>query len=502
MDAAFQSLKKPKFPGKRHPQKPILIPAKKLTLKDHKNEQIDMERKFVREILAGNHSGETLVKGWVRTRRDSKGGFSFLEINDGSCQSNLQVVADGNLSNYQSEVLRLYVGSSVEVVGRVQKSEGGKQNFELLAEQISVLGLADPESNPVGKQRVSFELLRDIPHLRTRTNTFGAVFRLRNALSFAIHRFFQERKFLYVQTPIITASDCEGAGEMFQVTTLDLEKLKNEKTVDYQKDFFSKPSYLTVSGQLELESYACSLGNVYTFGPTFRAENSHTSRHLSEFWMVEPEMAFAELEDDMALAEDFLKYVFKAALEECGEDMAFFEARIKKGIVSTLESLVESKFNHLTYTEAVAELEKSGEKFEYPIKWGMDLQSEHERFLTEQICKGPAIITNYPKDIKAFYMKLGEDGKTVRAMDVLLPQVGEIIGGAQREDRLELLENRMRASGIEPESMSWYLDLRRFGSVPHAGFGLGFERLVQFCSGMTNIRDVIPFPRTPGNFSV
>jgi len=368
---------------------------------------------------------------------------------------------------------------------------------------VTQTGASDPEKNPVGKQRVNFETLREIPHLRTRTNTFGAVFRVRNALSMAVHKFFQDRGFLYVTTPIITSSDCEGAGEMFQITTQNLDKLAaTGKPPDYTQEFFGDQTFLTVSGQLEVESFACSLGDVYTFGPTFRAENSHTSRHLAEFWMIEPELAFADLHDDMDLAEDFLKYLFAYVLENCREDMEFFNLRINKTILETLNSLKEGVFTRLTYTEAIEILKKSGHQFEYPVEWGVDLQSEHERFLTENEYKGPVILTDYPKEIKAFYMKMGEDRKTVRAMDVLLPGVGEIIGGAQREDDINILTERMKESGIDPSSMEWYLDLRRFGSIPHAGFGLGFERLVQFVTGMSNIRDVIPFPRTAGSIIV
>jgi asparaginyl-tRNA synthetase len=460
----------------------------------------NMMHKKIKSILESSASGEDVtIKGWIRTRRDSKGGFSFLEINDGSCMSNLQVIADAGLPNYEEEIKRLYPGCSVEVSGSVKESRGGKQRLEIHAAGVTLIGACDPEAYTIGKQRVSFEVLREIPHLRTRTNTFGAVARVRNALSVAVHDFFQERGFLYINTPIITASDCEGAGELFRVTTLDLEELPGSPgVVDYSGDFFKKPSYLTVSGQLELEAYACSLGDVYTFGPTFRAENSNTSRHLSEFWMIEPEMAFADLDRDMELARDFITQLFRYVLDNCEEDMTFFNQRIDKTVIETLQSIISSEFRHITYTEAVAILESSGHKFEFPVKWGMDMQSEHERYLTEQKFRGPVIVTDYPAQIKPFYMKLNQDGRTVRAMDVLLPKVGEIIGGSQREDDPAILEQRMKAQGIEPESLSWYTDLRRFGTVPHAGFGLGFERLVQFTTGMSNIRDVIPYPRTPG----
>lgn len=460
-----------------------------------------MRTKVKAALQLKNYDSEIQVAGWVRTRRDSKGGFSFIEINDGSCFANLQIIADNKLSNYEAEIQKLYTGSSISVRGILKKSQG-QQEVEVQALEVKVLGTCPAKEYPLGKQRISFETLRDYCHLRTRTNSFGAVTRVRNALSHAIHTFFQDRGFLYINTPIITASDCEGAGEMFQVTTLDIAGQKPGQPVDYSKDFFGRPSYLTVSGQLEVESYACSLGDVYTFGPTFRAENSHTSRHLAEFWMVEPEMAFADLEDDMKVAESFIQDLFKHILDNCGDDMDFFNDRIDKTVIQTLESIAKSKFKILTYTEAVAILDKCGESFEFPVKWGVDLQSEHERYLTEKEFNGPIIVIDYPKDIKAFYMKLNEDGKTVRAMDVLLPKIGEIIGGSQREESVEVLESRMKASGIAPEHMSWYLDLRRFGSVPHSGFGLGFERLVQFTTGMANIRDVIPFPRTPGGFKI
>jgi asparaginyl-tRNA synthetase len=459
-----------------------------------------VHKKRIRELLEidVNHSKELQVQiqGWIRTRRDSKGGFSFLEVNDGSSLSNIQVIADQNLDNYDSDIKRLYVGCSVDVCGFLKSSQGGKQKVEIQASSVQEVGFCDPEKYVLGKQRVSFDVLRSIPHLRPRTNTFGAVTRVRNRLAMAVHRFFQEKKFMYVNTPIITSSDCEGAGEMFQVTTLSLGKK------DYSQDFFQKPAYLTVSGQLELESYACSMGRVYTFGPTFRAENSHTSRHLSEFWMVEPEVAFADLDANMDLAEEFLKFCLQDILKYCEDDMAFFDQRIEKGLLQKLRAVVETPFVRITYTEAIKILEKAvmkGNVFEYAVEWGIDLQSEHERYLTEKHFKGPVIVTDYPVGIKAFYMKLNQDGKTVRGMDVLVPQIGELIGGAQREDNLDALEKRMGTAGINPEHLSWYSDLRRYGSVPHSGFGLGFERLVQFSTGMSNIRDVIPFPRTSGS---
>ena len=445
--------------------------------------------------------GQTAVlQGWIRTRRDSKAGFSFLEMNDGSCLSNIQVVADGDLANYESEIKNLTAGCSVSIEGEIKKSGGKGQATEMLAKSVTVHGWADPDEYPLQKKRHSFEKLREWAHLRPRTNTFGAVARVRNCICNSIHQFFQERDFLYTHTPIITASDCEGAGEMFKVTTLDLDRLaKSGGPVNYAFDFFDRPSYLTVSGQLEGEIFATALGKVYTFGPTFRAENSNTSRHLAEFWMVEPEMAFYELPDNMQLAEDFLKRIFRDALEKCPEDMAFFNERIQKGIIDTLEGIVASDFERLPYTEAIEILEKSGHAFEYPVSWGTDLQSEHERYLTEQHFKKPVILFDYPSSIKPFYMKLSDDRKTVGAMDVLVPHVGEIIGGSQREDRLDVLESRMAEQDLDAKEYWWYLDLRRFGSVPHSGFGLGLERAVQFVTGMANIRDVIPFPRTPGN---
>jgi asparaginyl-tRNA synthetase len=440
------------------------------------------------------------VQGWVRTRRDSKGGFSFLELNDGSCLGNIQVIADGKLDNYETEVKRLSAGCSVSVWGDVQASGGKGQATELLAQRIQVHGWADPEEYPLQKKRHSFEKLREWAHLRPRTNTFGAVMRVRNCVSQSIHRFFQENGFLYVHTPIITASDCEGAGEMFRVTTLDLANPpRRDGRVDYSQDFFGQPTFLTVSGQLEGEIFATSLGRIYTFGPTFRAENSNTSRHLAEFWMVEPEMAFYELADNMQLAESFLKRLFRDTLEQCAEDMAFFNEFIDNSIIATLQSIVDSQFVRLPYTEAIEILAASGETFDYPVAWGMDLQSEHERFLTERHCKQPVILYDYPKAIKPFYMKVNDDDRTVRAMDVLVPKVGEIIGGSQREDRLEVLEARMKQQGLNLADYWWYADLRKFGTVPHSGFGLGLERAVQFVTGMANIRDVIPFPRTPGN---
>ena len=442
------------------------------------------------------------VQGWVRTRRDSKGGFSFLEVNDGSCLGNLQVIADNGLPNYDSEIKRLSPGCSVTIEGEIKPSGGKGQATELFAASVTVHGWADPETYPLQKKRHSFEKLREWAHLRPRTNTFGAMSRVRNCVCRSIHNFFQEEEFLYIHTPIITAGDCEGAGDMFQVTTLDLEDLPRKKgdgKVDYAADFFTRPGYLTVSGQLEAEILATALGKVYPFGPTFRAENSNTSRHLAEFWMIEPEMAFYELTDNMDLAERFLKRICRDVLQYCAEDLQLFNEHVDNTVLATVEKIVSSGFVRVPYTEAMEILQRSGHAFEYPVGWGQDLQSEHERFLTEQHFQGPVIVYDYPRTIKPFYMRVNDDGRTVRAMDVLAPKVGEIIGGSQREERLDVLEQRMHEQGLNPADYWWYLDLRRYGTVPHAGFGLGLERVLQFVTGMTNIRDVIPFPRTPGN---
>ncbi len=460
-----------------------------------------MKRSRVKELLTATELNvETVVAGWVRTRRDSKGGFSFLELNDGSCLKNLQVIAPATLPNYVSEVSALHPGASVRVKGLLKPSEGKGQAVEVTASEIKVLGFSDPLSYPLGKQRIGFERLRELPHLRARTNAFGATARVRNALAQAVHRFFSDRGFLYVHTPLITASDCEGAGAMFQVTTLDPDNPPRDAAgkVDYSKDFFGQRTALTVSGQLEGETYACALGDIYTFGPTFRAENSNTRRHLSEFWMIEPEMAFADLNDDQQLAEDFLRHLFTSVLEQCGDDLDFFNLRVLPGVRDRLEKMAAATFARVSYTDAIDLLAKSGHQFEYRPEWGIDMQSEHERFLTEEIFHGPVIVTDYPEAIKAFYMRRNEDGKTVAAMDVLLPEVGEIIGGSQREERLDVLENVMREKGLNPDDYAPYLDLRRYGTVQHAGFGLGFDRLVQICTGMHNIRDVIPYPRAPG----
>jgi asparaginyl-tRNA synthetase len=457
----------------------------------------------IARILAGREVGTRVtVKGWVRTKRESKGGFTFIELNDGSCLSNLQVIADERLRNYRDEVLKVQTGCALRVSGTLVASPGKGQAVELQAEDVEVLGWADPEAYPLQKKRHSFEFLRTIAHLRPRTNTFGAVARIRNAMSFAVHRFFQDRGFILIHTPIITGSDCEGAGAMFKVTTLDLEQIPlDHGRPDFSKDFFNTAANLTVSGQLEAEVYALALGDVYTFGPTFRAENSNTPRHLAEFWMVEPEMAFCDLEGNAALAVEFLKYVFAYVLEHCKEDMDFFRRFIDPTCVETLEKLISQGFERLTYTEAVQLLSKAKETFEFPAAWGNDLQAEHERYLCEKVFQRPVVLTDYPKKIKPFYMKVNKDSETVRAMDVLVPKIGEIIGGSQREDDYDTLAERMKELNINPAPYWWYLELRKFGSAPHSGFGLGFERLVQFVTGMANIRDVIPFPRTPGNVS-
>ncbi|ATZ74324.1 asparagine--tRNA ligase [Idiomarina sp. X4] len=440
------------------------------------------------------------VRGWVRTRRDSKAGISFINVHDGSCFEAVQAVVPAELPNYSNEVQKLTTGCSVAITGVVVPSQGQGQSFELQATKVHVYGwVEDPDTYPMAPKRHSMEYLREYAHLRPRTNITGAVMRVRNTLSQAIHRFFHENGYLWVSTPIITTSDCEGAGEMFRVSTLDLLNVpKTDKgDVDFSQDFFGKEAFLTVSGQLNVESYACSLSKVYTFGPTFRAENSNTSRHLSEFWMVEPELAFASLDDVADLAEDMLKYVFKAVLQERPDDMEFFAKRINSEAVSRLEAIVNSNFVHMDYTDAIEILKSCGKKFEYPVEWGVDLQSEHERYLAEEHVGAPIILKNYPRDIKAFYMRQNEDGKTVAAMDVLAPGIGEIIGGSAREERLDILDKRIEEMNLPMEEYEFYRDLRRYGTVPHAGFGLGFERLVAYVTGVQNIRDVIPFPRAP-----
>jgi asparaginyl-tRNA synthetase len=453
----------------------------------------------IRDILHNGEPGQsTTIQGWVRTKREAK-GLTFVEVNDGSSMAGLQVVLNADLANYDTVVKDLTTGSSVAIGGTLVESPGKGQRVELQGETITVFGTADGETYPLQKKRHSFEYLRTLGHLRSRTNTLGAVFRVRNACAQAIHQFFNEQGFLWIHTPIITASDCEGAGEMFAVTGLNLANPPKgpDGGVDYSQDFFGKPAYLTVSGQLEAEIMAMAFTDVYTFGPTFRAENSNTSRHLAEFWMVEPERAFCDLVGNMDLAEEFLKYIFHSVLEQCPEDMAFFNDRIDNSVLATADNIINNTFERITYTEAVALLEKCDRTFEYPVEWGIDLQSEHERYLAEELFKKPVIVTDYPTAIKAFYMRLNDGGETVAAMDVLAPKVGEIIGGSQREERLDVLERRIVEAGLPIEDYWWYLDLRRFGTVPHAGFGLGFERLVQFMTGMGNIRDVIPFPRTP-----
>jgi len=452
----------------------------------------------IREILSRDPDGATVVvKGWVRTKRETK-GTAFLELNDGSCFRNVQCVYDALAldANSRNALERAGTGAAVAATGVLVPSPAAGQSVELKASSLELIGEAPAETYPLQKKQHSFEFLREIAHLRPRTNTFGAVARVRNRMAFAAHSFFQERGFQYIHTPIITASDAEGAGEMFQVTTLDLDAIaKGGKSVDYSKDFFGKRSYLSVSGQLNVEAYCLALSKVYTFGPTFRAENSNTTRHLAEFWMIEPEIAFAELPEDMALAEDFLKHLLSSALDDCAEDLEFFDKRIQLGLRESLEAVRSSKFAHMSYTDAVAELEKRKDSFEFKPYWGCDLQTEHERFLTEQVVKGPLIVTDYPKELKAFYMRANDDGRTVRAMDVLVPRIGEIIGGSEREYRYDALVAAMKAKGLDPAAYGWYLDLRRYGTAPHSGFGLGFERLVRWVTGMENIRDVIPFPR-------
>lgn len=456
------------------------------------------------DVLQGRAAvdSEVTVRGWVRTRRDSKAGISFVAVYDGSCFNPLQAVVNNSLPNYQEDVLRLTTGCSVEVTGTVVASPGEGQSFELQATAVKVVGwVDDPDTYPMAAKRHSIEYLREVAHLRPRTNLIGAVARVRNTLSQAIHRFYHENGYFWVSTPLITASDTEGAGEMFRVSTLDLQNLPrtDKGEVDFSEDFFGKESFLTVSGQLNGEAYACALSKVYTFGPTFRAENSNTSRHLAEFWMVEPEIAFATLDDIASLAENMLKYVFQAVLNERSDDMAFFAERVDKDAVARLERFVTSDFAQVDYTDAVGILMNCGQKFENPVSWGVDLSSEHERYLAEQHFKAPVVVKNYPKDIKSFYMRLNDDGKTVAAMDVLAPGIGEIIGGSQREERLDVLDARMAEMGLKQEDYWWYRDLRRYGTVPHSGFGLGFERLVAYVTGVQNVRDVIPFPRTPRN---
>jgi asparaginyl-tRNA synthetase len=458
----------------------------------------------VEHALAGRlpAGGEVTVRGWVRTRRDSKAGLSFVNVSDGSCFATIQVVAPDSLPNYESEVKKLSAGCAVVARGTLVPSQGKGQGFEIQAEDIEVVGwVEDPETYPIQPKAHSLEFLREVAHLRPRTNLFGAVTRIRHSLAQAVHRFFDERGFYWVNTPIVTTSDAEGAGQMFRVSTLDLANLPRgaDGGVDFSRDFFGREAFLTVSGQLNVEGFCLALSKVYTFGPTFRAENSNTTRHLAEFWMIEPEIAFADLADNADLAEDFLKYLFRAVLDERGDDMAFIAERVQKDAVTRLEAFVNAPFERIDYGDAVRLLQQSGQKFEFPVEWGLDLQTEHERWLTEQHVGRPVVVTDYPEHIKAFYMRLNDDGKTVAAMDVLAPGIGEIIGGAQREERLDVLDARMAQFGLDVEHYAWYRDFRRYGTVPHAGFGLGFERLVVYVCGLSNIRDAIPYPRAPGH---
>ncbi|MAS94221.1 MAG: asparagine--tRNA ligase [Verrucomicrobiales bacterium] len=452
-----------------------------------------MLRSTVAHILKSDESpGQVKVEGWVRTKRDSK-AFSFIELNDGSCLANLQVIADATIPGYKESVVHLTTGASLSVSGKVVPSQGKGQKWEIQADEVTLLGKAD-DDYPLQKKGHSMEFMRSIAHLRPRSNLFGAVFRVRSRMAYSIHRFFQEKGFVYVHTPIITASDCEGAGEMFRVVTMEGEEFNVG-----EEEFFDKPTYLTVSGQLEGETFACALSNIYTFGPTFRAENSHTSRHAAEFWMIEPEMAFCDIEGDMDLAEEMIRFLVEDALDACEEDLSFFNKFVDKGLIERLEFVRDRSFERVTYTEAIDLLKKSGKTFEYPVDYGLNLQSEHERYLTEEHFKCPTTVYNYPKEIKPFYMRKNDDGKTVAAMDLLVPGIGEIIGGSQREERLDVLRENFEAHELDEKEYSWYVDLRRYGTVPHAGFGLGFERLLMFVTGVANIRDVIPFPRTPGS---
>lgn len=458
----------------------------------------------IRSALSGtiDVGAQVTIQGWVRTRRDSKAGFSFIELHDGSCFDAIQVVADAELDNYSEEILQLSTGASVGVTGELVASKGKGQAFEVVAKSVRVYGLVDqPDRYPMQPKRHSMEFLRENAHLRPRTNIIGAVTRVRHQLSQSIHQFFDKEGFFWIHTPIITASDAEGAGEMFRVSTLDMANPPRTEggAVDFSKDFFGRETHLTVSGQLALENYCLAMSKVYTFGPTFRAENSHTRRHLAEFWMVEPEIAFADLEDDADLAERFLIHIFRDLLEHRADDLEFFNRFVDKSLLSRLETFVDSSFERMTYTEAVQRLQNSGKSFQFPVEWGIDLQSEHERYLCEELVGRPLVVTDYPKDIKAFYMRQNDDGKTVAAMDILAPGIGEIIGGSQREERLDVLDRRLDEMGLEKEPYWWYRDLRRYGTVPHAGFGLGFERAILYATGIENIREVIPFPRSPGN---
>lgn len=456
-----------------------------------------LKRTKIAQLLASEQPvAEVLVKGWVRTRRDAK-DFSFIEVNDGSCLKNIQIIANNNLANYE-DVKKITTGSSLAISGALVESKGGNQKYEIAAKEIEIYSLA-PDDFPLQKKKHTDEYLRTIAHLRPRTNKYGAAFRVRSELSYAIHKFFNERGFRYVHTPIITASDCEGAGEMFQITTLDINNPPRSKDgkVDYNQDFFGKEARLTVSGQLNGEMFACALGDIYTFGPTFRAENSNTTRHAAEFWMIEPEMAFADIHDDMDLAEDMVKFCIRHVMNTCADDLDLFNKYVEPGLLDKLNNILDNGFARITYAEAIDIMQKSGHKFEYKPEFGIDMQTEHERFLAEEHFKRPVIVRDYPKEIKAFYMRLNDDGRTVAAMDVLVPGIGELIGGSQREERYDVLVKRIRENGMHEDDYSWYLDSRRYGSVPHAGFGLGFERMMMLVTGIGNIRDVIPFPRTP-----
>ncbi len=467
-------------------------------------ENESMTAHAIRHILAGNAAVGDMatVKGWVRTRRDSKAGISFLNIHDGSCFDTIQVVVPGDLANYDSEILRLTAGCAVVATGKIVESQGKGQAYELQALHIEVIGwVEDPDTYPISPKRHTMEYLREVAHLRPRTNTIGAVARVRHCLAQAIHGYFSQQGFVWINTPIITSSDCEGAGELFRVSNLDLNNLpRNDRgETDFSQDFFGREAYLTVSGQLNAEAYCLALSKVYTFGPTFRAENSNTSRHLAEFWMVEPEVAFADLDASAKLAEGLLKHVAQQVLEQCSDDMAFFAKWVEKNCITRLEGLVNADFEMIDYSDAVKTLSKANKQFEYPVEWGVDLQTEHERYLAEELIGKPVVVMNYPKRIKAFYMRLNDDNETVAAMDVLAPGIGEIIGGSQREERLDVLDKRLAELDLDPADFAWYRDLRRYGSVPHAGFGLGFERLINYVTGVANIRDVVPFPRTPGH---
>ncbi|KTD06879.1 asparagine--tRNA ligase [Legionella jamestowniensis] len=458
----------------------------------------------IKQCLEGEISVDesVIVRGWVKTRRDSKAGLSFITLHDGSCFAPIQIVATNKLQNYNNEVIKLNAGCSIIAQGKLVVSQGKGQSFEIQAEAIDVVGwVENPDTYPIQAKRHTLEFLREVAHLRPRTNTISAVTRIRHCLAQAIHRFFDERGFFWVHTPIITSSDCEGAGEMFRVSTLDLLNLPKtpQGEIDFSKDFFGREAFLTVSGQLNVEAYCLAMSKVYTFGPTFRAENSNTSRHLAEFWMIEPEIAFANLQDICQLSQEMLRFLCKTVLEERADDMAFFNQFVAPGCIERLEHIIETDFEVMSYTDAISALEKADRNFEYPVSWGLDLQSEHERYLAEELCKKPVILTDYPKDIKGFYMRLNDDGRTVAAMDVLAPGIGEIIGGSQREERLEILDKRIDECNLDRNYYQWYRDLRRYGSVPHAGFGLGFERLISYVTGINNVRDVIPFPRTPGH---